>query len=58
MIIAAAQRAPTGCNSVVAESLVYLDDKQAQSAVDSYMPKDRAAIAREARAEGAGLFGR
>jgi hypothetical protein len=57
MIIAAAQRAPTGCNSVVAESLVYLDDKQAQSAVDSYI-KDRAAIAREARAEGAGLFGR
>jgi PBS lyase HEAT-like repeat len=58
LIIAAAQRAPTGYNSVIAESLVYFDDTQAQSAVDSYMPKDRAAIAREARAEGAGLFGR
>jgi HEAT repeat protein len=58
LIIAAAQRAPTGYNSVVTESLVYFDDTQAQSAVDSYMPKDRAALAREARAEGAGLFGR
>ncbi len=58
LIIAAAQRAPAGLNSLIAESLVYFDDTQAQSAVDTYMPKDRAAIARETRAEGAGLFGK
>jgi HEAT repeat protein len=57
LIIAAIQRAPTGSNSLIAGALVYFDDTQAQSAVDNYMPKDRAAIAREARAEGAGVFG-
>ena len=35
LIIAAAQRAPIGYNSVIAESLVYFDDTQAQSAVDT-----------------------
>jgi HEAT repeat protein len=58
LIIAAVQRVPSDYTSLVAESLVYFDDAQAQSAVDSYMPKDRAAIAREARADGAGPFGR
>jgi HEAT repeat protein len=57
LIIAAAQRAPTGYPSLIAESLLYFDDAQAQSAVDTYMPKDRAAIYREARARGMGVFG-
>jgi hypothetical protein len=57
LIIAAAQKAPTGYNSHIAESLVYFDDAQAQSAVDTYMPKDRAALVREARARGMGVFG-
>jgi hypothetical protein len=58
LIIAAVQRAPTGYNSVIAESLVYFDDAQAQSAVDTYMPKDRARMVREARARGMGIFGK
>jgi HEAT repeat protein len=58
LIIAAVQKAPIGYNSVIAESLVYFDDAQAQSAVDTYIPKDRAAMAREARARGLGVFGR
>jgi len=58
LIIAAVQRAPIGYNSLIAESLVYFDDAQAQNAVDTYMPKDRAAMAREARARGLGIFGR
>jgi HEAT repeat protein len=57
LIIAAAQRAPTGYDSVVAESLVYFDDTQAQSAVDRYVQKGKAALLREARARGAGVFG-
>jgi HEAT repeat protein len=57
LIIAAAQRAPTGYNSVIAESLVYFDDAQAKSAVDNYMPKEKATMAREERARGRGVFG-
>jgi len=57
LIIAAAQRAPTGYNSVIAESLVYFDDAQEQSAVDTYMPKENAKMAREVRARGGGVFG-
>jgi hypothetical protein len=58
LIIAAAQKAPTGYNSLIAESLVYFDDARAQSAVDTYMPKDRAKMYRELRANGMGVFGR
>lgn len=58
LIIAAAQKAPLGYNSLIAESLVYFDDAQAQSAVDTDMPKDRAAMVREARARGMGIFGK
>lgn len=57
LIIAAAQRAPTGYNSLSAESLVYFDDAQAQSAVDTDMTKDRAKMAREERTRGRGVFG-
>ena len=57
LIIAAVQRAPTAYNSLIAESLVYFDDTQAQSAVDSYMTKDMAKWDREARAQGRGVFG-
>jgi len=57
LIIAAAQKAPTGYNSIIAESLVYFDDAQAQSAVDTYMPKDKATMARGERARGRGVFG-
>jgi hypothetical protein len=57
LIIAAAQRAPNGYNSLVAESLVYFDDAQAQTAVDQFMSKERAKMAREGRAGGRGVFG-
>jgi HEAT repeat protein len=57
LIIAAAKRAPPGSDMAIAEPLIYFDDAQAQSAVDTYMPKDRAAIYREARARGMGVFG-
>ena len=45
LIIAAVQRAPPEYDSLIAESLVYFDDAQAQSAVDSYIPKDKATLA-------------
>ncbi len=57
LIIAAAQKAPDGYNSLIAESLVYFDNSQAQSAVNTYMPKDKAALARGERARGRGVFG-
>jgi hypothetical protein len=57
LIIAAAQRAPIGYNSLIAESLVYFDDEQAQSSVDTYMPKEKATMARGERARGRGVFG-
>ena len=57
LIIAAANRAPAGYNSVIAESLVYFDDAQAQSAVDTYMPKDKATMDRGEKARGRGVFG-
>jgi PBS lyase HEAT-like repeat len=58
LIIAAARKAPTGHNWGVAEALVFFDDAQAQSAVDTYMPKDRAKMYRELRARGMGVFGK
>jgi hypothetical protein len=57
LIIAAAQKAPAGYNSLIAESLVYFDDTQAQSAVDQLMPKEKATMFREARTQGMGVFG-
>jgi hypothetical protein len=57
LIITAAKKAPTGYNSLIAESLVYFDDAQAQTAVDQFMSKERAKMAREGRAGGRGVFG-
>jgi hypothetical protein len=57
LIIAAIQRAPPEDDPLIAESLVYFDDAQAQSAVDTYMPKDKATLARAERARGRGAFG-
>ncbi|MGA7632449.1 MAG: HEAT repeat domain-containing protein [Terriglobales bacterium] len=52
LIIEACKRAPAAAAAVIAESLVYFDDADAQRAVDTYVPKDRAKILREARAQG------
>jgi PBS lyase HEAT-like repeat len=57
LIVAAVQRAPPEHKSHIAESLVYFDDAQAQGAVDTYIPKDKATLAREERARGRGVFG-
>jgi hypothetical protein len=51
-IIEACKRAPPAAAALIAESLIYFDDAEAQSAVDTYVPKDRAKILREARARG------
>jgi hypothetical protein len=37
--------------------LIYFDDVQAQSAVDAHIPRDEAALLREARVQGKGVFG-
>ncbi len=52
LIIEACKRAPAEAASVMAESLVYFDDTEAQRAVDTYIPKDAAKTFREARARG------
>lgn len=52
LIIEACKRAPAGAAALVAEYLVYFDDADAQSAVDTYVPKERAKILRESRAQG------
>jgi HEAT repeat protein len=51
-IIEACKRAPAAAAGLIVESLIYFDDAEARSAVDTYMPKDRAKILREARAQG------
>jgi hypothetical protein len=57
LLIDTSRRLPPGLATVVARSLVYFDDPQAQSAVDTYMPKEKATMAREERARGRGVFG-
>jgi len=57
LIVAAVQGAPPEYTSLIAESLIYFDDAQAESAVDTYMPKDKATLARAERARGRGVFG-
>jgi PBS lyase HEAT-like repeat len=52
LIIQACERAPAEAAGVIAQSLVYFDDPEAQGAVDRYIPKDRSKILREARAQG------
>ena len=48
----ACRKAPADAAAVIAESLVYFDDNTAQSAVDQFIPNDRAKIYRDARAHG------
>ena len=57
LILTALQGAPPECTVEIAKSLVYFDDARAQGAVDSYIPKEMATQAREARAKGMGVFG-
>jgi hypothetical protein len=57
LMIDACKRAPEAALAI-AESLGYFDDPRAQSAVDTYLPKDIAKALREARAQGKKPFGR
>jgi len=52
LIIQACKHAPAEPAEVIAEALVYFDDPAAQNAVDVYIPKERAKIYREAKAQG------
>lgn len=52
LIIHACEKAPKEVAAMIAESLVYFDDNDAQHAVDSYVPPKTAKILREARAQG------
>ncbi len=54
LIIDACKRAPAEVAEAMAASLVYFDAPEAQKAVDAYIPKQRAQILREARAQGQG----
>ncbi len=51
LIIEACRHAPSDAANVIAESLVYFDDPNAQNAVDTYLTKDQARSMREARAK-------
>ncbi len=57
LLLPRAQRAPTGYASAIAKSLIWFDDPRAQTAVDTYMPKEHAKIWRDARVQGMGVFG-
>lgn len=52
LIIEACKKAPQAMAGLIAESLIYFDDAEAQSAVETYVPKERARILRESKAEG------
>lgn len=51
-ILQACKIAPEAVAPAIAESLVYFDDPEAQKAVDTYVPKERARILREGKAAG------
>ena len=51
-IIEACKRAPAAAAPALAESLVYFNDAEAQNAVDTYVPRERARILRESIAQG------
>jgi HEAT repeats len=51
-ITEACKKAPADVASVIAESLIYFDSTEAQSAVDKFIPKHLADIYRDARAHG------
>lgn len=57
LIIAACKKGPADSSALIAESLVFFDDPQAQSAVDTYIPKDIAKLYRESRAAGFSPYG-
>lgn len=57
LIIAACQRAPAGYATEIAKSLIWFDDPRAQTAADTYVPKEAAKIFRDARAQGMGVLG-
>jgi hypothetical protein len=52
LILQACKIAPEAVAPAIAESLVYFDDPEAQKAVDTYVPKERARILREGKAAG------
>jgi hypothetical protein len=52
LILDACKKAPAAAAGLIAESLVYFDDPQAQDAVDKYVPKVIAKDLREARTKG------
>jgi hypothetical protein len=52
LIIAACKRPYPDESEVIAQSLIYFDDAEAQSAADLYLPKELAQALREARAKG------
>lgn len=56
LIVEACRKAPSGAVIAIADSLIYFDDPQAQSAADTYLPKQYADAMREAKARGKGPF--
>jgi hypothetical protein len=52
LIIAACKKAPADVAATIAQSLIYFDSPEAQSAVDKFIPKHLAEIYRDARAHG------
>ena len=54
LIIEACKKAPAEAAEVMARSLVYFDSPEAQKAVDTYIPKERAQLLREGKAKGEG----
>ena len=51
LIIDAVKKAPAEAGAVIARSLVFFDDPEAQAAVDKYVPRDSAKVLREDRAQ-------
>jgi len=58
LIIEACRKAPPDEAMAIADSLIYFDDAQAQTAADRYLPKQYAEAMREARAQGMTPFHR
>jgi hypothetical protein len=52
LIIEACSKAPADAAAAIAESLIYFDTAEAQSAVNKYIPPDIAKIYREGKAQG------
>jgi HEAT repeat protein len=56
LIIEACSQAPSDGAKAIADSLIYFNDPQAQTAADRFLPKEHADAMREARARGKGPF--